>query len=85
LSLATGRRGGRDLTDEQKKELYGYSDEKLEKERQDDEAAQEALSDVMKDLIAGPLKAGRWVWKCIKGVLTKVWKETDPGESFPEE
>ena len=66
-------------------ETRPMSPEELEEEKKKDQEMVDAYSDVMKDLIAGPFKAGRWVLVCLKEGLKWAWKKYDSGEGFPED
>jgi RHS repeat-associated protein len=80
LEPGFGSPGSRGLDDSTKKNLFGYDDEKLKKERADDCAMKKGLSDAMKDVIAAPFKPETTLGKVVKKIIVEVWKKTDPGE-----
>jgi len=90
LEPGFGSPGGRSLTDDQKKELFRYTDEELKKERKGDKEMIDAASDVGKSIIIAGIPAAKsWtfieklVWNGCMWVVKKVWQLTDPGEKFP--
>jgi len=84
LEPGFGSPGARNLDDETRKELFGYDDDKLKKERADDKKTCDAASDAMKDVMLAPVKAEGWGFKALQWAIKKVWKETDPGEKFKD-
>jgi len=90
LEPGFGSPSGGSLTDDQKKELFGYTDEELKKERKGDKEMIDAASDVGKSIIISGIPAAKsWtfieklVWTGCKWVVKKVWQLTDPGEKVP--